>query len=410
MPVREGEHPALARCIRTAVATFAAEYWDHRPLLSPAAELPGGLTDLLTLDDVDELLSRRGLRTPFLRVAKDGEVVPSSRFTGPGGTGAGVGDQVDDAAVLELFAGGSTVVLQGLHRLWPPIIDFAGQLAADLGHPVQVNAYVTPPQSQGFRPHYDTHDVFVLQTAGEKHWTIHEPVVPRPAPTQPWTDHRKAVEEAARGEPVVDAVLRPGDALYLPRGYLHSARALGGTTVHLTVGVHPVTRWSVLEALLPQLQQDPSLRASLPLGLDPADETAVAAATAETLEALRTALGSVRGDAVGDALHRQLAEATRPAPIAPLAQARAAADLAPGEAVRARPHLRWRLETGAGGSPVLVLRRRRVPLPAGSDKAVLALLDGDVHRVGDLPGLDAERQVSLVRDLLEAAVVVPAAG
>ena len=39
---------------------------------------------------------------------------------------------------------GHTVVLQGLHRLWPPLIDFAGALTTDLGHPVQVNAYVTP--------------------------------------------------------------------------------------------------------------------------------------------------------------------------------------------------------------------------------------------------------------------------
>src|SRR3712207_7802413 len=60
-----------------------------------------------------------------------------------------VADQVSSDAVLRLFADGSTVVLQGLHRLWPPLIEFADQLAADLGHPTQVNAYVTPPSSRG---------------------------------------------------------------------------------------------------------------------------------------------------------------------------------------------------------------------------------------------------------------------
>ena len=94
-------------------------------------------------------------------------------------------------AVLRLFADGSTVVLQGLHRLWPPLIEFADQLAADLGHPTQVNAYITPPSSRGFSPHYDVHDVFVLQVAGEKHWThpragparpAAHPAVERPAP------------------------------------------------------------------------------------------------------------------------------------------------------------------------------------------------------------------------------------
>ena len=86
------------------------------------------------------------------------------------------------------------------------------------------------------------HDVFVLQVAGEKHWTIHEPVLQAPLRDQPWTERRDAVRERAAEPPVIDAVLRPGDALYLPRGYLHSARALGGVSAHLTVGVHPVTR------------------------------------------------------------------------------------------------------------------------------------------------------------------------
>ena len=144
--------------------------------------------------------------------------------------------------MLRLFAEGSTVVLQGLHRLWPPLIEFAGQLAADLGHPTQVNAYVTPPSSRGFSPHYDVHDVFVLQVAGEKHWRIHEPVLADPLRDQPWTDRAAEVAAAAEREPVIDAVLRPGDALYLPRGYMHSAQALGEISAHLTVGVHPVTR------------------------------------------------------------------------------------------------------------------------------------------------------------------------
>jgi lysine-specific demethylase/histidyl-hydroxylase NO66 len=92
-------------------------------------------------------------------------VAPASRYTRSGGTGALVGDQVADDRVLELFLDGHTVVLQGLHRLWPPLIDFAGALTTDLGHPVQVNAYVTPASSQGFSAHYDVHDVFVLQVS-----------------------------------------------------------------------------------------------------------------------------------------------------------------------------------------------------------------------------------------------------
>jgi len=219
--------PALRRCIRLDPDEFAERVWSRGPLLSTrdqmVAENPTGFDDLFSLDAVDELLSRRGLRTPFIRLAKGGVVTPASRYTRPGGTGAMVGDQVADDRVLELFLDGHTVVFQGLHRLWPPLIDFAGALTTDLGHPVQVNAYVTPTQSQGFSAHYDVHDVFVLQVAGEKRWRIHPPVHEAPLRDQPWADRRTAVEERANGEPVIDTVLRPGDALYLPRGYLHAA-------------------------------------------------------------------------------------------------------------------------------------------------------------------------------------------
>ncbi|MFC7571893.1 hypothetical protein ACFQX8_05205 [Klenkia terrae] len=43
---------------------FAAAYWSRRPLLTSAADLGRDFSDLLTLADVDELLSVRGLRTP----------------------------------------------------------------------------------------------------------------------------------------------------------------------------------------------------------------------------------------------------------------------------------------------------------------------------------------------------------
>ena len=91
--------------------------------------------------------------------------------------------------------------------------------------------------SRGFDPHYDVHDVFVLQTSGHKHWTVHEPVHADPLASQPWTDHRDAIAQRVKDEPVIDTVLSPGDALYLPRGWVHSARALGALSIHLTIGV-----------------------------------------------------------------------------------------------------------------------------------------------------------------------------
>jgi bifunctional lysine-specific demethylase and histidyl-hydroxylase NO66 len=409
-PEREAGHPldgcpALRRCVAREPEDFAARYWGARAMLSRASELPAPFTDLLTLDDADELLSRRGLRTPFLRIAKDGAVVGDSQFTGPGGVGAEIGDQVRDDRVAALFASGHTVVLQALHRTWPPLVDFATQLAADAGHPVQINAYLTPPESQGFSAHYDVHDVFVLQVAGEKHWTVHEPVYTDPLRNQPWTDHSKAVARAAREqEPVIDDVLRPGDSLYVPRGFLHSAKAFGGVTAHLTVGLHTMTRYLLVQELAALAADRAELRTALPLGFDPGDPAQVAPQLEQVASIFADQVRTASADKLAARLRRRTWSGNRPAPLAPLAHAAVIAELAVGTAVRLRAGLQHRVVTG---DPVLLqLPDRTISLPVATSAAVVRLCDGDEVKVGDLPGLDEDDQLVLVRRLMTEAVLV----
>ncbi|HEY7178383.1 MAG TPA: cupin domain-containing protein [Gaiella sp.] len=408
-PAREREGPvdhdrALARCV--ADPDRFADAWGARPLLASAAELPEGFGDLFDLAAVDELLSRRGLRTPFLRMAKDGVVVDSSRFTRGGGVGAQISDQVDDAAVLRLFAEGTTIVLQALHRLWPPLIDFAARLRDELGHPVQVNAYVTPTSSRGFSAHYDVHDVFVLQIAGEKRWIVHEPVHPVPLRTQPWTQHRRAVEQAATQAPVLDAALCPGDALYLPRGFVHSAEALGNVSVHLTAGIHVVTRHALAEALLAEAEAEPELRRSLPVGLDLADTGALADEIRATVELVSDRLRTVDPGAVATRLDRMLGEAMRPEPLSPVAHATAAASLAPHDRVRLRSGAAARLDSGHDG---LVIRTpwTSIAVEPALAAAAAMLLEGREMPVDELGG-PPDAVTALVRTLLVHGVLVPA--
>jgi hypothetical protein len=314
--------------------------------------------------------------------------------------------------VLRLFADGSTVVLQGLHRLWPPLIEFADQLAADLGHPTQVNAYVTPPSSRGFSAHYDVHDVFVLQVAGEKHWTIHEPVLTDPLRTQPWTDRPQEVAAAAEGEPVIDAVLRPGDVLYLPRGYLHSAQALGEISAHLTIGVHSVTRWAAAESALDLVRtlaaEDPGLRGSLPLGLDLSDPAATRDDVAAAITGLQEWLGRVDPDQVAERLRERTWAQVRPEPVAPLAQSAAAASLTPETVLRLRRRLRCSLRDAEDGRVALLAGRRAHSFPADVREALAALLTAGELKVGDLPGLEPADRITLARRLVtESIATVP---
>ncbi|WP_083673002.1 JmjC domain-containing protein [Micromonospora sp. CB01531] len=401
---------SLARCITVELAKFAADHWGRSPLLSRAAELPNprGFTDLFSPADADELLSRRGLRTPFLRIAKDGELVPAARYTGGGGAGAEIGDQVLDEQVLQLYADGATLVLQGLHRTWPALGDFTRELGTALAQPVQVNAYLTPAGSQGFATHYDTHDVFVLQVDGRKHWRIHPPVLPDPLERQPWGGRADEVAATAEGPAALDVVLAPGDALYLPRGWLHSAQAQERSSLHLTVGIRALTRYALVEELLALAADDPRLRAGLPFGVDVADPDALEPELTETVEALRDWLLRADPAAVADRLRARAWPAARPAPIRPLAQAAALTALDPDSRVAVRDGLRWRLDPSGDGRIALRLFDRAITLPGSCEPALRALLTGEVTRVGDLPGLDDADRLVLTRRLLKEAVLTPA--
>lgn len=392
-------HSALARFVADP-ARFAADDWGRRAVLTSAADLPGGFSDLFGEDAVDELVSERGLRTPFLRVARDGATLPASSFTSGGGVGAGIADQLDDTRLTELFAGGATLVLQALHRTWAPIAALAADLTAEVGHPVQVNAYVTPPQSRGFDDHYDVHDVFVLQISGEKRWRIHEPVHPAPLRDQPWTDRRAEVGAAAQTPPLIDEVLRPGDCLYLPRGYLHAATALGDVSTHLTFGIHTWTRHQVarelVEASLDVLAEDPDVRASLPFGSDVTDAGAMADDVALVRERLHAAVDALDGAEVLRRLVSRVDAAARPAPVGPLAQLRAAQSVGAGARLVLRDHLRARLDGGSLRTRAGVVDLADHPL--GRVEQLLATGTLDVAP-------DDAADVALARTLLAAGVV-----
>ncbi len=184
-----------------------------RPLLSRAAELPNpdGFTDLLSPADVDELLSRRGLRTPFLRIAKDGEVLPAARYTGGGGAGAEIGDQVLDDAVLQLYADGATLVLQGLHRIWPPLIDFARRPGRRRwASPLQVNAYLTPPAARASPPTTTPTTSSCCRSTDASTGASTRRCCADPLERQPWGGRADEVAATADGEPALDVVLGPG--------------------------------------------------------------------------------------------------------------------------------------------------------------------------------------------------------
>jgi hypothetical protein len=278
-------------------------------------------------------------------------------------------------------------VLQGLHLHRPELASFCRSLERTLGHPAQVNAYYTPRAAQGLPVHHDTHDVFVLQVAGQKRWLVYEPAFPLPLKNQKYTS-----EMGGPGEPVHDLVLRPGDMLYLPRGWLHEAVTSDTDSLHLTVGVNVVTWLDAFKAGLDECGDELGFRRSIDGG-DPDD----------LIESLRRRL---QPDAVQRRAAEKLARTRRPIRDGQLSQLRALDDL--DVETEVEPSETALVDVSErNGSIVLTFDGKEVVFPGRVREELSRALElGTPFTAAELPGdLDDESRLVLVRRLVREGVL-----
>ncbi len=387
---------ALLRCTGLDRTTFGERYWAHAPLLTRHAT---GFTDLLSPADVDELIAGRGIRTPFFRMVKDGKTLAGTTRSASTGTGR-ITDLVNADAVREAYAGGATLVLQSLHRIHPALVRFCRDLAGELGHATQCNAYVTPPGSQGFAPHHDTHDVFVLQVDGRKRWNVYAPRLTQPLSSQPsqkLTEQGPLIPDGS--PPLLSVVLGPGDALYLPRGYIHAAETNEHRSIHLTIGVHAATAYDVLRDVLELAADEPEFRRSLPIGF--AGEQL--AATAELVASAARWLAALPEQRIHDAVRPRVTHVAGVEPLGMLAAEDALRNLDKHTPVRPRSGLAAHVVSARDERVTLTLPDRELSLPAYVAPALELLLAGPCL-AGEL-GLPVDDAIVLVRRLMREGVV-----
>nr|B4NP88.1 RecName: Full=Bifunctional lysine-specific demethylase and histidyl-hydroxylase NO66; AltName: Full=Histone lysine demethylase NO66 [Drosophila willistoni] len=134
---------------------------------------------------------------------------------------------------------------------------------------VGANVYLTPPNSQGFAPHFDDIEAFVLQVEGRKRWRLYMPLQPSDVLARESSGNYTPDQ---LGEPIFDEVLKPGDVLYFPRGTVHQAiTEKKHHSLHITLSVYQQQAYAnLLEKLMPMVLQSAikhsvSLRRGLPL-------------------------------------------------------------------------------------------------------------------------------------------------
>lgn len=133
-------------------------------------------------------------------------------------------------ALQALLPQGASLLINGVSDLVPRIGRLSDAVERRLGHRAWVNAYLSFGRGSALKPHWDGHDVLVLQVYGSKRWRSYGTPVPFPvAKHNPGKDLGTKV--------VWEGLLEPGDVLYLPRGEVHEAAVEGPHSVHLTIGL-----------------------------------------------------------------------------------------------------------------------------------------------------------------------------
>uniref|UniRef100_A0A3Q2TDY8 Bifunctional lysine-specific demethylase and histidyl-hydroxylase n=1 Tax=Fundulus heteroclitus TaxID=8078 RepID=A0A3Q2TDY8_FUNHE len=164
--------------------------------------------------------------------------------------------------VWDFYESGCSVRLLNPQAFSLTVWNVLSILQEQFGTMAGANVYLTPPGTQGFAPHYDDIEAFVVQLEGKKHWRVYSPRSENevlPVFSSPNFD------QAEIGKPILDVVLEAGDLLFFPRGFIHQGNCLPDAhSLHITISSYQKNSWGDLLQKV-NAPEDVEFRRGLPL-------------------------------------------------------------------------------------------------------------------------------------------------
>jgi hypothetical protein len=230
----------------------------------------------MSWDGLNRLLDMTAIwSSQSLQLALDCRMIPPELYCRRGLDRAGRAIwQPQPSLVRAQLRQGASVLLNDIDTLSPGLRAVAGLLERALGAKVQINLYCSWRERQAFPSHFDSHDVFALQIAGEKRWTVYRGRFDQPIAHPSFKTLGQAYHDQAKGDVLACIDLRPGDLLYLPRGQYHDALATGAASIHLAVGATEPIGIDLIGLLFDDAVADPAFRRRLPAAADTGAVTA----------------------------------------------------------------------------------------------------------------------------------------
>ena len=200
---------------------FFAEFYEQKPLLIDRRQT-SKWASLLSIDEIDLYLSTTTPCRPDVFLVDSVRDLKPDDYSFPDSEPP---DRIDLPRAYQLFAAGATISLSQMHERVAPLARLCRAIEKTFSSHSQTNIYLSPPNAQGFKTHFDTHDVFVLQVSGSKQWALYDTEIVLPLRGQAFDP-----DKHTPGLPTREFTLHAGDLFYCPRGLYHSARSTDETS------------------------------------------------------------------------------------------------------------------------------------------------------------------------------------
>ena len=354
---------------------FHADHYEKKPLLIKRRS-PAYYEHLLTLDDLNEHLGEAHLSSTALRLARDGQEIAKKSFSYPESSTNShwARGTVDKDELFAKFYEGYSIILMEYERHCGALLRLRQDVERVFQASVLAHVYLTPTNAQGFIPHWDTHDTFILQFTGTKDWTIYDSPIVLPTARQ-----RLYQGQWTKVEPTMTATLEPGDLLYMPRGFVHEAHARDTVSGHITIGLHTNTYGDLLRQIADNAHVDPRLRQSLPI------DVRSVASNDEFLRRVHRFFDNADLPAYLERMHSDFAEDRLPDATDRLNDYVKLPLVGAGSRFRMREVVCHELTNGGEGV-VLTFRRKSIKLPATAAESIRFMLEAREFAVSALPG------------------------
>ena len=218
---------------------------------------PNDAVDLFSWNDLNEILSFRGLQPPRFRLFCIREEIAPARLGYYDSLGI---FRLRVGSILRQMAAGATMVIASVNDLHRGVSGLCAGLEKDLEVPVAADVYVGWPGEGQRSLSWNDHDTFIIQLSGMKDWEILQPTLAYPVGGQ--------AQPEPTDIPLLKVRLEPAEVLYVPRGWWYRDLSMNAPTMYLAIHFRRVNGIDVLRHMAEQCADRSIVRMDCPIFAD----------------------------------------------------------------------------------------------------------------------------------------------